>query len=121
MELTREELSAHIMQWIGDKKAENIEQIDVTGKTSYVDELIICTGSSDMHVRAIADNVLSEAKEAHVHLLGKEGMETGNWVLIDFGEVILHVFREETRQYYNLEQLWEKRANRYSKIETNYD
>ena len=121
MEITREELGTRLVQWIMDKKAENIEQIDVTGKTTYVDEIIICTGSSDLHVRAIADHVIGMAKEQHIHMLGKEGQDAGSWVLIDFGEIILHIFREETRQYYKLEQLWEACANRVEKIETHYD
>ncbi|MCD4828857.1 MAG: ribosome silencing factor [Candidatus Cloacimonetes bacterium] len=121
MQLTREELNARLVQWIMDKKAEDIEQIDVSGKTSYVDELIICTGGSDMHVRAIAEHVLAMAKEQRIHLLGKEGLEGANWVLIDFGDTILHIFREETRLHYSLDELWEKLANRINRIETDYD
>jgi len=121
MQLSREELSEHIQQWVKDKKAENIEEIDVTGKTGYVDIILICTGGSDMHVRAIAENVLAQAKDTGVHLLGKEGLEVGEWVLLDFGDIILHVLREEARSRYSLEELWEKQANSFRRIETRYD
>ncbi len=121
MDYTAKELLDFLTQTIQEKKADNIEQIDVSEKSGYSDYLLICTGGSDLHVRAIADHVLHETKGKPYQLLGKEGMENLSWVLIDFGMVILHVFREETRKYYDLEDIWKKQSAEITRIESNYD
>ncbi len=121
MDYTAKELLDFLTETIQEKKAENIEQIDVSEKSGYTDYLLICTGSSDLHVRAIYDHVTHETKGKPYQLLGKEGMEGLSWVLVDFGMVILHIFREETRNYYDIEDIWKKQSAEIKKIETKYD
>ena len=100
-----------------DSKAEDIVSIDLRGKTSLADLMIIATGRSNVHVGAIADRVVKACKEAGLVAPRVEGLPHCDWVLIDAGDVIVHVFRPEVRQFYNLEKMWgadrpgEKRAS----------
>ena len=87
-------------------KAREISVLDVRALTSIADYLVICTGTSNRHTRAIANHVMDEVKAKGGEHLGVEGMDTGEWVLVDFGDVILHVMMRETRDYYQLEKLW---------------
>lgn len=88
------------------KKAEEVMILDVRGLTSYADYFVLATGTSDRQVMAIADSILEEMKKAGYQNLGVEGYERGHWVLIDFGDVVAHVFYEETRDLYDIEGLW---------------
>lgn len=88
-----------------DMKAEQIETLDVRSKTSVADYFVVCTGNSDRHVDSIADRVTEKLREHKVRPLRVEGDKTG-WVLQDYGDVVLHVMREEQRQFYDLETLW---------------
>lgn len=88
-----------------DAKAEDITAIDLHGKTSIADAMVIATGRSNVHVNAIADRVLRALKSAQVQVR-IEGLAAGDWVLIDAGDIILHIFRSEVRQFYNLEKMW---------------
>lgn len=90
-----------------DKKALAIEVLDVTGKVDYADFLVVMTGRSDRHVHAIATGI-EEAllKKNKVKPLSVEGLSTASWVLIDFGEVVVHVFQEDARRLYDIEGLW---------------
>ncbi len=107
MEITLEELVLKIKEWLEEKKAENIRVYDVRGKSDYTDMIMVCEGSSDLHNRAIADNVAGRAKEGSIYVLGKEGFESGTWILIDLVTVIIHIFDQATRKHYDIEQLWE--------------
>ncbi len=89
-----------------DSKAEDIVQIDLAGKTSIADVMIIATGRSSVHVGAIADHVVKSLKEAGVATPRVEGLPHCDWVLVDAGDIILHLFRPEVRQFYNLEKMW---------------
>lgn len=89
-----------------DKKAEEIVLIDVGGKVDYTDYLVVCSGSSERQVKTIAEEVERRLKVKRIIPFGVEGEEDGNWVLIDYGSVILHVFYRDTRQVYDLEGLW---------------
>ncbi len=90
-----------------DKKALNVEIIDVRGKVDYADFVVVMSGRSDRQVSAIAKNVQEHLKKEHgVDCIGVEGLPQGHWVLMDFGDVIVHVFHEDTRGYYDLESLW---------------
>ena len=89
-----------------DKKASEIEIIDVTGKVDYADFLILMTGQSDRHVGAIADAVESTLEKEGFRAISVEGMPRGQWVLIDFVDVVVHVFQSETRALYDLDGLW---------------
>lgn len=88
------------------KKAEEVMILDVRGLTSYADYFVLATGTSDRQVMAIADAIQEEMKKAGHANLGVEGYERGQWVLIDFGDVVAHAFYEETRDLYDIEGLW---------------
>jgi ribosome-associated protein len=89
-----------------DRKAESLIALDMRGLTSLADTFLIASGSSDRQVRAIADAVLDAAREHGIRALGSEGLEEGRWALLDFGDVIFHVFQQEARGHYDLERLW---------------
>lgn len=89
-----------------DKKATEIEIIDVTGKVDYADYLILMTGQSDRHVGAIADGVESTLGKEGFRAISVEGLPRGQWVLIDYVDVVVHVFQAETRALYDLDGLW---------------
>ena len=89
-----------------DMKAEETVTIDLRGKSAFSDYLVVTTGRSNRHVSSIAENVTKGLKEAGQKKLHVEGMTNADWVLVDTGEVILHVFRPEVREFYNIERLW---------------
>ncbi len=87
-------------------KAEDIVTIDLVGKSSIADYLVVASGRSNRHVASIADQVIKDVEQAHVPRVRVEGLRHGDWVLIDAGDVIVHVFRPEVRAHYNLEKMW---------------
>lgn len=89
-----------------EKHAQNIEIIDVSQHVDYTDFVLVCSGRSDRQVRAIAEGIEVRLKELGVKSLGVEGRQHGSWVLMDFGSVVVHVFGEHTRSYYDIEGLW---------------
>lgn len=89
-----------------DKKARNIEIIDISKISTLADYFIICSGTSTIHIRTIADELEQKMEEAGYNLIHKEGYESARWILLDFGEVVIHIFHEEDRSFYNLERLW---------------
>ena len=90
-----------------DRKALNVEIIDVVGKVDYADFVILMSGRSDRQVSALAKNVADDVKQSTgVRCLSVEGLPQASWVLMDFGDVIVHIFHEDTRGYYDLESLW---------------
>ncbi|MDP4593263.1 MAG: ribosome silencing factor [Beijerinckiaceae bacterium] len=98
-------MTALILQSLDDAKAEEIVQIELAGKTSIADAMIIASGRSSTHIGAIADRVLRACKNAG-YKPRVEGLPNCDWVLVDAGDVILHLFRPEVRQFYNLEKMW---------------
>jgi ribosome-associated protein len=90
-----------------DRKAQNAVALDVRELTSFADAFLILTGTSDRHVRSVADAVIQATKAAGRAPLGVEGKDEGRWILIDLGDVIVHVFQEEAREYYDLDRMWE--------------
>jgi len=88
------------------KKALDLLVLDLTGLTVIADYFVICSGDSTTHVKAIAEAVEAEFAGKSAKLLGIEGLSYGHWALLDYGDVIIHVFEKETREYYNLEKLW---------------
>jgi ribosome-associated protein len=92
---------------LDEHKAINIKIIDVKGKTVVTDALVIATGTSDRHVKARADYVVVKVKENGGEVLGVEGEQGSEWVLVDLGDVVLHVMTAPTREFYQLEKLWE--------------
>jgi ribosome-associated protein len=91
---------------LDDAKAENITAIDLAGKTSLADHMIVATGRSDRHVGAIASQIISRLKDEGFGNAKVEGMPLCEWVLIDAGDIIVHIFRPEVRNFYNLEKMW---------------
>jgi len=104
--MTIDELKQLALDALEDLKAEDITVLDVIGKTTVTDWIIIATGSSSRHVKSIANNVVSEAKQANRPPLGSEGEDDGEWVLVDLGDVIVHVMQRQVRDFYDLESLW---------------
>lgn len=94
------------IQAVLGKKAEAVVVLDVRGLTSIADTFIICSGRSNRQVSAIADHVQRFLKQQGIRPLSVEGRKEGLWVLMDYGDVIIHVFYEETRSFYDLEGLW---------------
>jgi ribosome-associated protein len=94
-----------VLNSLDDAKAENVVSIDLRGKTTLADTMLIATGRSNVHVGAIAERVIQSCKAAGA-VPRVEGMPHCDWVLVDAGDVIVHVFRPEVRQFYNLEKLW---------------
>lgn len=100
-------LLADIVRWLDDAKAEEIVEIPLEGKSSMGDYMVVASGRSDRHVGAIADQVSQKLKEAGYTRVRVEGQEACDWVLIDAGDIIVHVFRPEVREFYNLEKMWQ--------------
>lgn len=106
-----EELTELVLEQLDQMKALDIKVLDVRGKTSITDFMIIATGTSTRHVKAVADSVSIAAKNAGVPPLGVEGEGSLEWMLVDLNDVIVHVMLNETREFYNLEKLWEMPAD----------
>ncbi len=101
------QLAQNIAREAVETKAKDLELLDLRDLVSYTDFFILCTGTSDRHVKSIADRVHLKLK----HELGRlpvsyEGLQSGQWVLLDYGDVVLHVFLEEQRKYYGLDEMW---------------
>lgn len=96
-----------IAQALYDKKAEEIDILDIRELTSLGDYFIICTCNSTTQVRACVDEVEEKMSEAGYDATHKEGYHGGNWVLVDYGDIIVHVMQRETREFYSLEKLWD--------------
>ena len=105
-DVTSEELLSHILQFLEADKAEDIVQIDLRGKSSIGDYMIICSGRSTRQVAAIAEKLADKLKQDLGRLSKIEGKGTGDWVLLDTGDIIVHVFRPEVREFYQLEKMW---------------
>lgn len=107
-----EELKAIIEASLDDDKAENIVTIDLAGKSSFADYMIVATGRSQRHVSTLADKLSTRLKEVDMPALSTEGKTAGDWVLVDCGDIIVHLFRQEIRELYNLEKMWSAPLNR---------
>ena len=97
---------AVILSELDENKAEDILQIDLRGKTSIGDYMVVCSGRSTRQVSALAEKLVEKLKADRGILCKVEGKETGDWVLIDTGDVIVHIFRPEVREFYQLEKMW---------------
>ena len=105
--MNSQDLVALSIDALEDLKGKDITAIDVRGKTSVTDFMVIATGSSSRHVKSLAENVLEKVKEQGVRPLGSEGLDSGEWALLDLGDVVVHVMQAATRQFYDLERLWQ--------------
>ena len=102
-----EELLELAQEALEDLKAQDLRVMDVRSLTSVTDYLLIASGTSDRHVKSLADKVVEAAREQHQKPLGIEGLDAGEWVLIDLADVIVHVMQPRVREFYKLEDLWE--------------
>jgi ribosome-associated protein len=94
------------LQALDDLKAENINVLDVRQHASFTDVMIFASGKSTRHVKSIANEVVEAAKQAQFPPIGVEGDDVGEWVLVDLGDVVVHVMHPDTRLFYDLEKLW---------------
>jgi ribosome-associated protein len=99
-------LHSLVIKTLEDIKAEKIISLNVGELTSLTDFMIIVTGNSGRHLRAIAEKIISAVKEQGVRPLGVEGEGTGEWILVDLGDIVIHIMTAEAREFYSLEKLW---------------
>ena len=105
--LSVDELEQLAVKALEELKGNEITVIDVSEMTDVTSRMVIASGTSSRHVRSLAENVAIEAKRANEQPLGREGEDSGDWVLVDLGEIVVHVMMPEARDYYNLEKFWE--------------
>lgn len=103
---TAEDIFARVLSSLDDDKAEDVVQIDLRGRSDVADYMVICSGRSSRQVAAISEKLADRLKQEFRISCKMEGKETGDWVLIDTGDVIVHVFRPEVRDFYQLEKMW---------------
>lgn len=96
-----------VLKALEDLKGKDILALDVAELTSVTDAMIICSGTSNRHVRSLAENVVAEAKKQGVCVIGMEGANQGEWTLVDLGDVVVHVMLPKARDFYSLERLWD--------------
>ncbi len=101
-----QELNTFLMETLADFKAQDITLIDVTEKSSITDAMIICTATSSRHVASIADNLIAAGKQSGFESFGEEGIAVADWVVVDFGQAMVHIMQSDARELYQLEKLW---------------
>jgi ribosome-associated protein len=106
LETPSAKMLALVLDTLDENKAEDIVQIDLRGKSSIADHMVVCSGRSSRQVSALADRLAEDIKHELDVFSKTEGKETGDWVLIDAGDVIIHIFRPEVREFYQLEKMW---------------
>lgn len=101
-----EQIAALVEHALDDAKAKDVQTIDVRGKTTITDYMIIASGNSTRHVKTLAESVVTKSKQAGLEILGVEGESDAEWVLVDLADVLVHLMLPRTRTFYNLEGLW---------------
>ncbi|HFE38699.1 MAG TPA: ribosome silencing factor [Gammaproteobacteria bacterium] len=104
--MNAEKLKTIVLEALDDLKAQEIVVIDVRDKSSFTDMMIIATGSSQRQVKSLADNVSMKSKASGILPIGIEGADVGDWVLVDLGDIVVHVMLAQVRRFYQLEKLW---------------
>jgi ribosome silencing factor RsfS/YbeB/iojap len=99
-------LRSLVLAALDDLKARDVREVDVRGKSSVTDLLVVASGTSSRHVKSIADEVVRKAKQAGLPPIGVEGQREAEWVLVDLGDIVVHVMLPRTREFYGLERLW---------------
>lgn len=105
--INTEEKLEIILKHLRKKKAENIEVVDVH-KSKVTDYFVICSGTSNTHIKTIADGLLVDGKEDGLQKVHSEGYSQAKWILVDYGDIVVHIFAAEEREYYDLESLWKQ-------------
>jgi ribosome-associated protein len=95
-----------VLASLEDSKAEDIVTINIVGKSALGDYMVVVSGRSSRHVTAIAEHLMDDLKGEDIGPVRVEGLETGDWILIDCGDIIVHIFRPEIREFYNIEKMW---------------
>jgi len=113
--MNTEQLTQLAKTALEDLKGKDIQCIDVAELCDFTDVMLFCTGTSNRHVKSLANNVIDDAKKQGQRPLGIEGENEGDWVLIDLGDVVVHVMQEEVRDFYKVEELWEIQPPKASK------
>ena len=113
-DVTSDQLLARILASLDDDKAEDVVAIDLRGRSSVADHMVICSGRSSRQVGSIAEKLADRLKEDFGRSVKIEGKDQGDWVLLDAGDVIVHVFRPEVRDFYQLEKMWMPSGARYA-------
>ncbi len=106
--LNTEEKTKAVVSALEDVKAQNITVIDTSKLSSMFERMIIASANSTRQTKALADNVVVKLKQLDEEVFGREGEESGEWILVDLGEVLVHIMQPAIRDYYNLEELWSK-------------
>lgn len=101
------ELYDNIISALEDKKAKDVKTIDIQKLTTIASYFIICSGTSVTHIKTLADEVEYRLKQKNVKPLRREGYNSARWILIDYGDIVVHIFHDEDREFYNLEHLWQ--------------
>jgi ribosome-associated protein len=104
--MTSDKIKSIAEDALDDLKAKDLTVLDVTELSDVMDTMIIASGTSSRHVKSLASNVVEEGKKAGQRPIGVEGLDSGEWVLVDYGDVVVHVMQEQTRDFYELEKLW---------------
>ena len=105
--LSPQEIAEHAVQVLEDHKASNIRCLSVSHLTSLMDFMIVATGRSDRHVRALGDALVESCKKNNIEVLSTEGQESAEWLLVDLVDVVVHVMLPRTREFYEIEKLWD--------------
>ncbi|HHV30018.1 ribosome silencing factor [Acetivibrio mesophilus] len=100
------EMAAKIVSILEEKKAKDLNTIDIREISILADYFIICSGTSTTHIKTLADEVEEKMEQAGIELIHKEGYNSARWILLDYGDIVIHIFHEEDRGFYNLERLW---------------
>lgn len=106
--MQKNDLLKRIEEALENKKAIDVRVIDIRSCSNVADYFVICSGTSTTHTRALADEVEEKLKEEKMLFFHKEGYSSSNWILLDYGSVVVHIMQQEEREYYNIEKLWSK-------------
>jgi ribosome-associated protein len=105
--LSPKQIADHAMRVLDDHKATDLRCLDVSHLTTLMDYMIIATGRSDRHVRSLGDALIASCKEDGIEVLGTEGQDSAEWLLVDLVDVVVHIMLPRTREFYEIEKLWD--------------
>jgi len=109
-EVTTEALQQLVQDALEELKAQDIITLNLEGVSGFTDRMMFASGTSNRHVKSIAQNVVESLKKSGISVMGMEGEDVGDWVLVDVGDIVLHVMLPETRDFYDIERLWREQT-----------